>query len=227
MGAPPTQSPDGKLVAFPFSDPVVAAASDGSFYATALAFDANGVFGDSEIAFYRMAPGERRLELVSTFADVGNLLAGNMADKEWLAIGEDGSGGQHFFVTWTQFSNASELPVMLSDSGDGLHWHTTRLSGRTNACDQGSQPVPVGPVLYVAWEHFNDCAAPPPFTGSEVVATVNPRNAKVIALATAGSFHGVGDTLTTCQEPPFGPTPREVIEPSPVMTSVFWALCPA
>src|SRR5690348_7891789 len=48
MGAPPTQSRDGKIVAFPIADPVVVA-RDGSFYATTLAFDANGFSGDSEL----------------------------------------------------------------------------------------------------------------------------------------------------------------------------------
>src|SRR5438874_1380238 len=69
MGALPT----GGGTAFAYSDPSVVAAPDG-FWATALAFDHNGFFGDAGLALFHMPLGEQRFHLVSFFDDVGNFL---------------------------------------------------------------------------------------------------------------------------------------------------------
>jgi hypothetical protein len=135
-----------------------------------------------------------------------------VADKPYLAVANNHDGGPRFFVTWSLFSASPEVPIMLSDSIDGLHWRTTRISG-PSACDVSSQPVPVGSTVYVAWAHQDDCTANLT-AGSEVVAAVDARTAQVISRITVAPVHGTGDTAQNCATLGI-PSTWEVIETQP------------
>lgn len=211
MGGFPTRRADG-LVAQPYADPTVVATSDG-FYATALAFDEKGVFGDSEIAFYRLAPGRRRFRLVSTLADVGSLLAGHVADKAYLTARDPARDRRRFFVSWSRFSPGGDIPIMLSDSRDGRSWRTKRVSG-PDACDSGSQPLVVGRFAYVAWWRADDCSENLTH-GSEDVARVAVATGDVVSRARVGTVHGVGDATTSCAQFGGGSGVWEVIRTRP------------
>jgi len=126
----------------PIGDPSVAHDDLGNFYFVSLALSSTGFGSDSLISFYEMPAGSTSFQLVSVPVNVGNELK-FFADKEYLAVGKDQNGATHFYITWTSFSSNVPSPIMLTDSTDGIHWRTTRVSA-PDACAQGSNPVPAG-----------------------------------------------------------------------------------
>lgn len=199
----------------PYSDPWVAAADDGSIYATALAFNSTGFDPNtrSEIAFYRMRPSDQALQLVSVPVNVGAFYGGFQADKAALAVGRDGAGSLHYYITWTSFTpTTGASPIMLTDSVDGLHWRTSMVS-TADACGQDSHPAPARGVLYISWQEF--CAGTTATISANVVmATVRVSSSTVEARTVVAAEHGSGDTVVSCATPT-GTFPEDVIETQP------------
>jgi hypothetical protein len=204
----------------PFSDPWVAAADDGTIYATAMAFSSTGTDpnAQSEIAFYRMRPSDQTLQLVSVPINVGPFYGGFQADKEALAVGRDGAGRLHFYITWTNFSPTTVAsPIMLTDSVDAVHWRTSMVS-TANACAQDSHPVPARGILFVSWLELTpeECAGTTTTNTSNVVmATVRVSSSTIEARKVVAAQRGSGDTVVSCASPAGGTFPQEVIETQP------------
>jgi hypothetical protein len=198
----------------PYSDPWVAVAEDGTIYATALAFDlpATNPNTQSKIGFYRMRPSDQVFQFVSVPVNVpGGFYQGFDADKEALAVGRDGTGRLHFYITWTYFTpTLVGVPIMLTDSVDGIHWRTSMVS-TTDGCGQDSHPVPAGGVVYVSWLEF--CSGSPS-NANVVMATVRVSSSTVEARTVVAAENGSGDKVVTCFSP-LGNVPDEVIETQP------------
>jgi hypothetical protein len=197
----------------PIGDPAVAAGTDGSFYFASLALSGLKSTSHSLISFYRMAPGQSRFHLVSVPVDVGSQ-ATHFANKEYLAIGRDANGHQHFYITWTLFTSAVPSVIMLTESTDGIHWHTHPVSA-ANGCSQGSNPVPAGGTVYVSWEQMvqAECTAQNPNTHQmEMMAAVHVATGQVLRRTVIAPVLGAGDAIVNCN----GPTDfREVIQTAP------------
>ncbi len=197
----------------PIGDPAVAAGLDGSFYFASLSLSGLTASGHSMISFYRMAPGQSRFHLMSVPVDVGSQ-AKRFADKEYLAIGRDANGHQHFYITWTLFTSAVPSVIMLTDSTDGVHWHTHAVSA-ANGCSQGSNPVPAGGTVYVSWEQMvqAECTAQNPNPHQmEMMAAVHVATGAVLRRTLIAPVLGSGDAIVNCN----GPTDfRNVIETAP------------
>ena len=197
----------------PLGDPSVAAGTDGSFYFASLAVGGLKANSHSLISFYRMAPGQSRFHLVSVPVDVGSQ-AKRVADKEYLAIGRDANGHQHFYITWTLFTTAVPSVIMLTESTDGVHWHTHPVSA-ANGCSQGSNPVPAGGTVYVSWEQMvqAECTAQNPNPHQmEMMATVHVATGSVLRRTVIAPILGSGDAIVNCN----GTTDfRNVIETGP------------
>jgi hypothetical protein len=193
----------------PIGDPAVAHDAAGNFYFASLALNSDGFGAHSLISFYRMPAGTNTFQLVSVPVDVGSAF-NFFADKEYLAVANDGSGHLHFYITWTFFSRAPQSPIMLTDSTDGVNWRTTMVSGSL-ACAQGSNPVPNGGTLFVSWEesvpegctNFNITAA------NERMAAFDVSTGAVQRITTIAPVAGSGDKIVACNNPQ---DLREVIE---------------
>lgn len=197
----------------PFGDPAVVADGAGNFYYASLALGGAGPHDPSLIAFYKMSDGSNSFKLVSVPVNVGDSSV-NLADKAYLAVAPDGAGKRHFYLTWTSFTPAVPSPIMLTDSTDGVHWRTTRVSA-ADACAQGSNPVPHGGTLYVSWLQWAPVACTagnPNPTANEMMATLNVSSGAVTAITTIAPVVGSGDAIVSCNTPTDF---REVIETAP------------
>ena len=192
----------------PLGDPAVAHDAAGNFYFASLATSSDGVGSHSLVSFYEMPAGSSTFQLLSVPVDVGDSRR-FFADKDYLAVATDASGTTHFYITWTFFSAAVASPIMLTDSTDGLNWHTTMVSG-SNACAQGSNPVPLpnSDTVYVSWEQFGCTSS----TASETMSTVDLSSHTVVRITTIAPVHGSGDKVVACNSPS---DLREVIETAP------------
>jgi hypothetical protein len=102
---------------------------------------------------------------------------------------------------------------MLTQSTDGVHWTTTMVSS-SDACAQGSNPVPAGSSMYVSWEqsvpagctNFNITAA------NEKMATAAAGTGTVSRTTTIAAVNGSGDKIVACNN---ASDLREVIETQP------------
>jgi hypothetical protein len=197
----------------PAGDPALAAGTDGSFYYASLALSGLKASSHSLISFYRMAPGQSRFHLMSVPVDVGSQ-ATHFADKEYLAIGKDANGHQHFYITWTKFGPVVPSVIMLTDSTDGVHWHTHPVSA-ANGCSQASNPVPAGGTVYVSWEQSVPaaCTAGNPNPQAMVMmAAVDVATGAVLRRTVVAPVLGSGDAIVNCNGP--GDF-REVIQTAP------------
>jgi hypothetical protein len=196
----------------PIGDPTVAHDADGNFYFATLALNSVGIGTHSEIAFYKMPAGSSRFQLVSTVTDVGSdeLF---FADKEYLAVGTDGSGRTHFYISWTFFSRNPASPIMLSDSTDGVHWRTNMVS-TADACAQGSTPLPAGGTVFVSWNQQTpaSCASPTGTQSNQMMATVDVSSGTVVRRTSVAAVNGNGDKIVACNRPT---DLRQVIETAP------------
>ncbi len=196
----------------PIGDPSVAHDDLGNFYATTLALKSNGLATHSEIAFYKMPAGSNTFQLVSVAVDVGS---GErfFGDKEYVAVGRDGGGNVHFYISWTLFSRAPSSPIMLTDSTDGAHWRTTMVSA-TDACAQGSTPLPAGGKVFVSWEQQTPaaCASPVGTASIEMMATFDVASGTVDRTTPVASVKGSGDQIVACNS---ARDLRQVIETEP------------
>jgi len=198
----------------PIGDPSLAADDQGNIFYATLAFQ--GPFAQSLIALYEMPVGSNAFRLLSIPINVGNARS-FFADKELLAIGRDGNGQLHFYITWTHYAHSFvEGPVTLSDSTDGVNWRTTPISA-ANACaptTPGSHPIPAGSTLYISWEQFDAAACATPnstvTSGTQFTATVEVDSATVTRITRVARVHGAGDVITFC-----GFANLEVIETEP------------
>lgn len=188
----------------PIGDPAVASDPAGNFYYASLALSGTSPTASSRIAFYKMATGSSVFKLMSVPVNVGDSSV-FFADKEYLAIGIDGAGLEHFYITWTYFSTVVASPIKLTDSTDGITWRTTLISG-SSACAQGSNPVPAGGTLYVSW--LAGCQAP---QGNVFMATVTVSTATVTKTTKIAAIKGAGDKQVACRN---ASDIREVIETS-------------
>jgi hypothetical protein len=196
----------------PIGDPSVAVDQAGNFYFASLALGSDGLAAHSLLAFYTMPVGSNAFQLTSVPVDVGSSEL-FFADKEYLAVGLDGNGQRHFYITWTFFSRNPQSPIMLTDSTDGVNWRTNMVS-TADACAQASNPVPAGGTLYVSWlqsvpagcTNFNVTA------GNAMMATVDVASANVSARTTIASIKGNGDKIVSCNN---AADLREVIETAP------------
>jgi hypothetical protein len=197
----------------PEGDPSVAAGANGSFYYASLAASGLKASSHSLISFYRMAPGQSRFHLMSVPVDVGSQ-AKRVADKEYLAIGRDASGHEHFYITWTLFTTAVPSVIMLTESTDGVHWRTHRVSA-ANGCSQGSNPVPAGGTVYVSWEQMVQavCTARNPNPHQmQMMAAVRAATGSMLRRTVIAPVLGSGDAIVNCN----GPTDfRNVIQTVP------------
>jgi hypothetical protein len=194
----------------PLGDPSLAADGAGNFYYATLALSSRGQGAHSLVAIYEMPFGSNRFQLLSVL-DVGS---GKVffADKEYLAIGADGSGRTHYYLSYTLFGGAYPgFPIVLADSVDGVHWRSTLVSDPA-ACDEGSVPVPAGAEVHIAYLQFNSCGGDM-FArgGSERMATVDVASGAVERVTGIGEYKGSGDRLADCG---IGGL-REVIETAP------------
>jgi hypothetical protein len=196
----------------PIGDPSVARDDQGNFYFASLALGSAGLGTHSKIAFYEMPAGSNTFKLVSVPVDVGS---GELffADKEYLAIGRDASGQLHFYITWTFFSRAAASPIMLTQSTDGVHWTTTRVSAST-ACAQGSNPVPAANTVFVSWEQQvpAGCTNALITAQHQMMATAAAGTGTVSRITTIAGVKGDGDKIVACNNPT---DLREVIETQP------------
>lgn len=198
----------------PIGDPSLAADDQGNIFYATLAFQ--GPFAQSLIALYEMPAGSDTFRLQSVPVNVGNARF-FFADKELLAIGRDGNGQRHFYITWTHYAHSFvEGPVTLSDSTDGVHWRTTQISA-ANACaptTPGSHPIPAAGTLYISWEQFDPAACATPnstvTSGTQFTATVDVASATVTHTSQVARVQGAGDTIVFC-----GFANLEVIETEP------------
>ncbi len=194
----------------PIGDPTVANDSAGNFYFASLALGSAGRGSHSLLSFYEMPAGSNAFQLVSVPVDVGSSRL-FFADKEYLAVGTDGGGHTHFYITWTFFSSAPQSPIMLTDSTDGVNWRTTTISA-SSACAQASNPVPAGATLYVSWEQ-SVCTGPSNNTAAnEMMATVDVASGTVSGITTIAPVNGAGDRVVACNN---ASDLREVIETQP------------
>lgn len=196
----------------PIGDPTVATDGQGNFYFASLALGSAGLGTHSKIAFYKMPAGSDTFQLVSVPVDVGS---GELffADKEYLAVGRDASGQLHFYITWTFFSRAVVSPIMLTQSTDGIHWTTTMVSA-SDACAQGSNPVPAGNTVYVSWEQQvpAGCTDALITAQHQMMATTTAGTGAVSRITTIAAVNGDGDKIVACNNPS---DLREVIETAP------------
>jgi hypothetical protein len=196
----------------PIGDPTVARDDQGNFYFASLALGSAGLGAHSKIAFYKMAAGSNTFQLVSVPVDVGS---GKLffADKEYLAVGRDASGQLHFFITWTFFSRAVASPIMLTQSTDGVHWTTTMVSA-SDACAQGSNPVPAGNTVYVSWEQQVPAGCTNAFVTAQhqMMATAAASTGTVSRITAIAPVNGDGDKIVACNNPS---DLREVIQTAP------------
>jgi hypothetical protein len=137
-----------------------------------------------------------------------------VADKEYLAIGRDAGGHEHFYITWTLFTTAVPSVIMLTESTDGVHWRTHRVSA-ANGCSQGSNPVPAGGTVYVSWEQMvqAECTAQNPNPHQmQMMAAVHVATGSVLRRTVIAPVLGSGDAIVNCN----GPTDfRNVIQTAP------------
>lgn len=196
----------------PTGDPTVAHDDTGNFYFASLALGSTGLGDESLISFYKMPAGSNTFQLVSVPVDVGDSKQ-FFADKEYLAVGRDGSGQTHFYITWTSFSSAVPSPIMLTDSTDGVHWRTTMVS-TSSACATGSNPVPAGGTLYVSWEESvpAGCTNLNITAAYQKMATFDVASGAVMDITTIAPVNGSGDKIVTCNN---ASDLREVIETQP------------
>ena len=196
----------------PIGDPTVAHDDAGNFYFATLALNSIGIGTHSEIAFYEMPAGSNTFHLVSTAVDVGSEI-NFFSDKEFLAVAPDGNGQLHFYISWTFFSRAPSSPIMLTDSTDGIHWRTTRVSA-ADACAQGSTPLPVGGKVFVSWVQQTPaaCASPTGTASNEMMATFDVNSGTVDRITTVAPVKGNGDKIVACNRPT---DLRQVIETAP------------
>ena len=196
----------------PIGDPTVARDDQGNFYFASLALGAAGRGAHSLLAFYKMPAGSNTFQLVSVPVDVGS---GKLffADKEYLAVGRDASGQLHFYITWTFFSRAVASPIMLTQSADGVHWTTTMVSA-SDACAQGSNPVPAGNTVYVSWEQSvpAGCTNAMITAQHQMMATAAAGTGTVSRITIIAAVNGNGDKIVACNNPS---DLREVIETAP------------
>jgi hypothetical protein len=193
----------------PIGDPAVAHDAAGNFYFASLALGSDGLGAHSLISFYEMSAVSNTFQLVSVPVDVGSDF-NFFADKEYLAVANDGTGQLHFYITWTFFSRAPQSPIMLTDSTDGVHWHTTMVSSSA-ACAQGSNPVPRGGTLYISWEQSvpAGCTDFKITAANEMMATLNVAKETVSLITTIAPVNGSGDRIVACNN---ANDLREVIE---------------
>ena len=196
----------------PIGDPSVAVDNAGNFYFASLALGSDGLGAHSLLAFYTMPAGSTGFQLTSVPVDVGSSEL-FFADKEYLAVGHDGNGQNHFYITWTFFSSNPQSPIMLTDSTDGVNWRTTMIS-RADACAQGSNPVPAGGTLYVSWLQSvpAGCTDVTVTAANAMMATVDIASGSVSARTTIAPIHGDGDKIVSCNN---AADLREVIETAP------------
>src|SRR5260370_33461310 len=168
----------------PIGDPAVASDGNGNFYFASLAAGADGLGAHSLVAFYEMPAGSDTFQLGSVPVDVGTAQQ-FFADKQYLSVGRDSSGQLHFYITWTLFSRSVFSPIMATQSTDGVHWTTTQMSA-SDACAQGSNPVPAGDTLYVSWNQ----SVPAGCTNAQVTASDQ-------MMATVASGSGTVSRITT------------------------------
>jgi hypothetical protein len=197
----------------PIGDPSVAADDSGNVYYATLAF--NSVPGQgslSVVAVYEMPAGSNTFKFLSVAADVGSSRRA-FADKEYLAIGRDGGGREHVYISYTEFGDAYPgAPVLLADSIDGVHWRSTTVSD-PGACAEGSQPLPAGAKVHVAYKQFTSCGSDIfAAGGAQRMATVDVATGTVDRVATIAAVKGSGDRLTACGDPS---NMRDVIETAP------------
>ncbi len=196
----------------PIGDPAVASDKQGNFYFASLALGSAGLGSHSEIAFYKMAAGSDTFQLVSVPIDVGS---GELffADKEYLAVSQDSNGQLHFYITWTSFSGNPASPIMLTQSTDGVHWTTTMVSA-SNACAQGSNPVPTGNTIYVSWEQAvpAGCTNAMITAQNQMMATAAVGTGTVSRITTIAPVNGSGDAIVACNN---ASDLREVIQTQP------------
>ncbi len=196
----------------PIGDPTVAHDAAGNFYFASLALNSDGLGAHSMISFYEMPAGTSTFHLVSVPVDVGSDF-NFFADKEYLAVGVDGSSKLHFYITWTFFSRNPQSPIMLTDSTDGINWQTTMVS-TADACAQGSNPVPSGATVYVSWLQSipAGCTDFTITAANAMMATVNVAARSVVNRSAIAPINGSGDTIVACNSPA---DLREVIETAP------------
>ena len=196
----------------PIGDPSVAHDDLGNFYATTLALKSNGVGTHSEIAFYKMPARSNSFRLFSVAVDVGSAVR-FFGDKEYLAVGRDGGGHLHLYISWTLFSRAPSSPIMLSDSADGVHWRTTMVSAPA-ACAQGSTPLAAGGRVFVSWDQQTPapCASPTGTESNEMTARFDVASGSVDAITTVAPVKGSGDKIVACNS---ARDLRQVIETEP------------
>jgi hypothetical protein len=194
----------------PLGDPALATDPAGNIYYASLAYSSASSTAHSLLALYKMAAGSSKFTLMSIPVDVGSATF-FFADKEYLAIGVDGAGKVHFYITWTYFSTAVASPIKLTDSTDGLTWTTTTVSSAA-ACAQGSNPVPAGGTLYVSWfQQTPTACSAGGFTSNVMMATVAVSTHTVTKTTTVAAIKGSGDKTVACNS---ASDIREVIETS-------------
>ncbi len=203
----------------PESDPSLAVDEEGNVWLTSIASDGTVDPPIYKLAFYEMPVHSDTFQLVSNpvVAAPGFL---NLTDKELLAVGRDGLGRRHFYITYTQYGHSPGLiqgPIVLLDSTDGLTWRSTQLTEST-LCEPivpGASPVPDGDRLYVFFNDIDHAAcANDPFvdptvaSGRQEVVVVGVPTATILGRTTIASIHGNGDLV----DPNCG---QQVIETAP------------
>ena len=199
-------SPPGGPAVVPFSDPSLAVDDAGNVWLETLAGDISHLPTIlSELALWEMPASSDTFQLVSLPVIAGSLTA-HFADKGLLAIGRDGDGREHFYITYIEYSGnffagiLSQGPVELLDSTDAVNWRKTQLTAPT-LCEPASPapvPVPAGNHLYVSLHELDTaaCTTDPTVTsGTQEVLTVDVPSATVINRSVLAPLHGAGDAV--------------------------------
>jgi hypothetical protein len=197
----------------PIGDPSVSVDGHGNFYYASLALTGLGLHDHSLVAVYKMNAGTSTFHLLSVPVDAGDQSM-FFADKEYMAVGADSHGHLHFYLSWTFFTTVVFSPIELTRSTDGAHWSTTEIADHLT-CDQGSNPVPAGDIVYVSWVQSQPQAcepANPNPAGQEMMATVVGSTGQRVNLNTITLINGSGDAIIACNS---SQDLREVIQTAP------------
>jgi hypothetical protein len=180
-------------------------------------FDAIPPAIKSTISLYEMPYRSDSFQLVS----VPDVDTSSLAEGPAIAIGRDGQGHEHFFITFTSYSTYGPSPIVLLDTTDpalpATGWrHTVLTSALCEPFHPAPQPVPDGATLFVAYHALNAdaCTTNPSDTrGEQRMLTVEVASATVTRDSLVAHLHGSGDAVTAPTDPNcFG---KQVIVTSP------------
>jgi hypothetical protein len=180
-------------------------------------FDAVPPTVNSTISLYEMPYGSDKFRLVS----VPEIDTKSLAEGPAIAIGRDGQGREHFFITFTRYSSYGPSPIVMLDATSpalpATGWrHTVLTPPLCEPFHPAPEPIANGARLFVAFHLLNADActnSPSDAHGEQRMLTVDVATATVTGDSIVARLHGSGDAVTPPTDPNcFG---KQVIVASP------------